>query len=40
METKAEFLSEINEINKNYNTDLIGRAFDTLKIQNIPENSW
>ena len=31
METKAQFLEEITAINKNYNTELIGRAFDTAK---------
>lgn len=28
METRAKFLEEITDINKNYNTDLIGKAFD------------
>ncbi len=28
METKAKFLEEITSINKNYDTELIGRAFD------------
>ena len=28
---KAQFLEEITAINKNYNTELIGRAFDTAK---------
>ena len=31
METKAKFLEEITSINKNYDTELIGRAFDTAK---------
>ena len=31
METRAKFLEEITKINKNYDTDLIGRAFDTAK---------
>ncbi|MGN0659827.1 MAG: RelA/SpoT family protein [Emergencia sp.] len=31
METKAKFLEEITSINKNYNTELIGRAFDTAR---------
>ena len=31
METKAKFLEEIININKNYDTDLIGRAFDTAR---------
>ena len=31
METKAKFLEEITNINKNYDTELIGRAFDTAK---------
>ena len=31
METKAKFLEEITSINKNYDTDLIGRAFDTAR---------
>ncbi len=28
METKAKFLEEITSINKNYDTELIGRAFE------------
>ena len=31
METKAKFLEEITSINRNYDTELIGRAFDTAK---------
>lgn len=31
METKAKFLEEITNINKNYDIDLIGRAFDTAR---------
>lgn len=31
METRARFLEEITGINKNYDTDLIGRAFNTAK---------
>ncbi len=31
METKAKFLEEITSININYDTDLIGRAFDTAR---------
>ena len=31
METRAKFLEEITDINENYNTDLIGRAFETAR---------
>lgn len=31
METKAKFLEEITDINENYNTDLIGKAFETAR---------
>lgn len=31
METRAKFLEEITNINKNYDADLIGRAFDTAR---------
>lgn len=31
METKAKFLEEITNINPNYNTELIGRAYDTAR---------
>ena len=31
MDTKSQFLSEIASVNSNYNTELIGRAYDTAK---------
>ncbi|MGN0733456.1 MAG: RelA/SpoT family protein [Emergencia sp.] len=31
MDTKSQFLSEITSINPNYNTELIGKAYDTAK---------
>lgn len=31
METRAKFIEEITNINKNYDTELIGRAFDTAR---------
>lgn len=31
METKTQFISEITNINKNYNTELIGKAYDTAR---------